>query len=147
MLDRDDRREVRGFAWYGLRWLIAIIVLSSVLSGLGWATGVLFAPVKGKGEAYKTKESSTNRIAAQERFEDMYADIQAADLRIDTLTANAKAHPKDYTAQVQATGAVTYCQQVVNQYNAEARKYTAAQFRAADLPSSIDAASTCSQEA
>lgn len=146
MLDKDDRREVRSGAWYALKWVLAIIIVSLLIGWALWALGVFTSDVRGRGEAIKTKNSSTNRIAAQERFEDRYADIEAAGQRVDTLTAGAKANPKDYTLQVQATGAVTYCQQAVADYNADARKYTAAQFRASDLPSRIDASDVCSPE-
>ena len=37
------------------------------------------------------------------------------------------------------TGARTYCASVVADYNALSRKYTAAEFKAADLPASLDA--------
>lgn len=142
-MSRGDRREVRRGAFYVLRWALAIIVVATLIGWGLWALGVGTSDVRGRGEAIKTKNSSTNRISAQERFEDMAADITAAKQRITTMQTNMKANPKDYTAQVQATGAVTYCQQAVAQYNAEARKYTAAQFRASDLPASFDAATDC----
>lgn len=142
-LERDDRREVRKGAFYVLRWVLAIILVVTLIGWALWALGVATSDIRGRGEAVKTKHSSTNRIAAQERFEDMAADITAANQRIATTAAAAKANPDDYTARVNATGAITYCQQAVAQYNAEARKYTAAQFRAADLPASFDASTGC----
>ena len=121
----------------GTLTLIAALTIGTWLFGV-WASDPI-----GQGEAIKTKNRSTNRIAAQERFEDMAADITAANQRITTTKAAAKANPDNYTMQVQATGAVTYCQQAVAQYNAEARKYTAAQFRASDLPASFNATTDC----
>lgn len=126
--------------------ILAVIVGFSVIVAVGlgmWAAGVALAPVFGKGEAFKQQQRSTNRIASQERFEDLSADISVAGDRIAALDAAAKAAPDDHTARVNATGARTYCLELVARYNADARKYTAAQFRAADLPSSFDAATTC----
>lgn len=118
--------------------VIAVIALSWGI----WLFGVWASDIVGRGEAVKTKNNSTNRIAAQERFEDLSADISIAQQRIDTLAAQAKTN-KSYAAQTAATGAVTYCLDLVAQYNAEARKYTARDFREADLPSSYDPAITC----
>lgn len=146
-LDKDQRREARGWARYGAGWIVIAIVFVVAIGWGLWALGVAGSDIRGKGDAIKTKNSGTNRIAAQERFEDRYADIEAAALRVDTLAAGAKSNPDDYTLGVQARGAVTYCQQAVADYNADARKYTAREFRAADLPDHIDASAQCSPEA
>lgn len=135
-LDYDTRH---GF-WYAAKWVIAIVLLVVVITAGLWALGVVSAPWKGKGDAYKTKESGTNRIAAQERFETMYADVIASDQRLDILHLARQAAPDSVIAQSNYTGAVAYCIDVRNSYNAEARKYTAEQFRASDLPAKLDPA-------
>lgn len=122
--------------------VIGGVVLLVALSWGVWAFGVWTSDIVGRGEATKTKNNSTNRIIAQERFEDMYAEIEASSLRIETLQAAAKDDPS-YTNKVSATGAVTYCQGLVGQYNADSRKYTSAEFKAIDLPASIDASTMC----
>ncbi len=142
LLTRDDRAAVRWGYRYSLKWLVALIVTFVAIGWALWAFGVFTSDVRGRGEAIKTKNSGTNRIAAQERFEDLAADVGVSAQRIDTLAAAAKATPS-YAAQTAATGAVTYCQSLVAQYNADARKYTARQFRSADLPESFDASTTC----
>jgi len=121
---------------------VGAIVLIVALSWGIWAFGVWVSDIRGSGEAIKTKNSSTNRIAAQERFEDLYAEVNAAQQRIVTLETAAKADPS-YANSTAATGAITYCQTLVGQYNADARKYTARDFRAIDLPASLDAVETC----
>lgn len=131
--------ETRHGFWYAARWVIAIILLIVVIVAGLWVLGVVSAPWKGKGDAFKTKESGTNRIAAQERFETMYADVLASDQKLDGYAAAKKAAPEDVVTQTNYTGGVSYCITVRNAYNAEARKYTAEQFRASDLPASLSA--------
>ncbi len=131
----DD--ETRQGFWYGWKWIAAsILAIVVIIAGL-WGLGVIAAPWQGKGEAYKQKESGTNRIAAQERFETMYADVLASDQRLDILAQAKKDSPDSVVAVSNYTGAVAYCIQIRNDYNAEARKYTAEQFRASDLPAKL----------
>lgn len=119
------------------RILLGLAVLAIIAGGI-WGFRVAASDVKGQGDAARTKNSAPNRIAAQERFETLYADIKAADERIDVMAAAKKASPTDLVATTNYTGAVNYCIQIRADYNAEARKYTAEQFRAADLPAQID---------
>jgi len=121
----------------GVRVLL-VILIAGVLSAVGWGVKVAVSDIKGQGDAVRTKNSATNRIAAQERFESLYAELVAADKRIDVLAAALAANPKSAVAQTNYTGAQTYCLSVVAAYDAEARKYTARDFRAIDLPAQID---------
>lgn len=121
----------------GLRVLLVVIV-AALLGGGVWAFKVATSDIKGQGDAVRTKNSGTNRIAAQERFEELYAGIKAADERIDVMAAAKTAAPADPISSINYTGAINYCIQIRADYNAEARKYTAEQFRAADLPAQID---------
>jgi len=123
----------------GVIWVTGIAIVVMLLSGLVWGIRVVTSDVRGQGDALSRKNSGTNRIAAQERFEDMYQDVLAADRRIDVLADALKASPKSHVAQINLTGAITYCIEVAADYDAEARKYTAADFRAIDLPEQIDA--------
>lgn len=126
--------------WMGgiTKWGIFAVLLVVGLGALVWALTVGTAETKGKGDAFRDKQSGTNRVQAQEEFEDRYQEILAADRRIDTLAQAAKADPSSSVAKQNLTGAVTYCQTIVGEYNAEARKYSKGDFRAADLPSEID---------
>lgn len=118
--------------------ILALVALIAVI-GIGvWGFKVITAEPKGKGDAVRTREGGTNRIAAQERFEELYAQVKAADQRIDVMGAAKKAAPTDVVAATNYTGAINYCIEVRAQYDAEARKYTAEQFRTADLPPQID---------
>jgi nitrate/nitrite-specific signal transduction histidine kinase len=140
---RSDREwknlnyDTRHGFWYSVRWVSAAIVFILVVIAVLWFAGVFTSDVRGAGDAHKTNQSGSNRIAKQEMFEQLYQDIQAADQRV-TLYAQAKADDPSYTNKVNFTGAVTQCQQLVANYNAEARKYSSQDWRDNKLPSSID---------
>lgn len=129
---------VRGGSWRAAIWITLAVVFVLALSAGIWALKVASSDAKGQGDAARTKNSGANRIAAQARFEDLYAGIKAADERIDVMAVAKKADPKDVVAATNYTGAINYCIQQRADYNAEARKYTAEQFRAIDLPAQID---------
>lgn len=114
--------------------ILAVIAVSAAIFG----ARVLLSDPVGQGEAIIKKNSATNRIAAQERFETLYADIIAADQKLAPLKAAAQADPTDDFAATNFTGATLYCIGLRNDYNAEARKISATDFRAIDLPARID---------
>ena len=134
--DNPDR-VARAVGARAVVWIAIAVVLVGVLAIAIWGFKVATSDIKGQGDAQRQKNAATNRIAAQERFESLHAEILAADQRIGILAGAVKADPS-YTNKTNLTGAQTYCLSVVADYNAEARKFTAAQFRAADLPASID---------
>lgn len=122
-----------------------VVLILIVVPIAAWGIKVATSDVKGQGDAIVQKNSSTNRISAQERFEDLYADIKASDAKIGPAKQAAKANPSTVN-QTNLTGLVNYCLDVVGDYNAEARKYTSADFRAIDLPAQIsgmDSATDC----
>ncbi|AWY05716.1 hypothetical protein SEA_GRETCHEN_28 [Microbacterium phage Gretchen] len=108
------------------------------LPAIGWGVGVAVSGPKGQGDAYAQKNSAQNWTAAQARFEELYADIVATDRKITVAAEQKAADPGDKTAADTYLGTVNYCISAVGEYNAEARKYLAADFRAADLPAQID---------
>lgn len=136
---------VRGATWRAGVW-IAVLLLFIGLIGVGvWGFKVATSDAKGRGDATMTKNSSTNRISAQERFEDLYADIKATDAKIGPAKQAVKTDPSTINT-TNLAGLVNYCLDVVGDYNAEARKYTSADFRAIDLPAEIngfDTATDC----
>jgi hypothetical protein len=133
-LDYDTRH---GF-WYAAKWVGACIVAIVAVVAVLWGVGVLWAGPKGAGDAHKTNESGTNRIAKQEWFEQTYADIQVADQRVGMFAEVLKTEPRDVVARTNYQGAVNHCNQLVANYNAEARKYTSADWRDNELPERID---------
>lgn len=134
----NPSRVARGFSW---RLAIGIVVAVLFVGGISiayWGFGVGTSDVKGQGDAVKRKNSADNRIAEQAAFEKLYADIKAADARIDVFAAAKREQPTDTVAKTNYTGSLTICGQLVADYNAKARSYTAEQWRAADLPAQID---------
>lgn len=116
-------------------WLLGAVLLLALIVGV-WAFRVTTSDIKGRGDAEITKNSAANRIAKQERFEALYAEVLASDRRLDQLAKDAK----DGTAETRTrySGAVSHCHNVVADYNAEARKFTARDYRELDLPAQID---------
>lgn len=121
---------------------ITLIALASLLAlaliGIGlWGFRVATSPIKGTGDAAITKNSSANWTAAQARFEDLYAGIIAADRKLDAAAERLAANPDDLTLQQTHAGIQSGCITLVGDYNAEARKYLAEDFKASDLPDQI----------
>lgn len=128
----------------GAGWLLVIIlgIIAMVTGAIFWGVGVATSGVKGQGDAISQKNSAANWTAAQARFEDLYAGIQAKDQQIGVLYADKVANPKDMTAQQTYTGIVSACLKSVSEYNADSRKFLAADFKAADLPTEINTTDT-----
>jgi hypothetical protein len=91
-------------------WAGCILAFIALI-GLGaWTFNVLTSGVKGQGDATIQKNTGSNRIAAQERFESMYQDIIAADTKIAVFAGAAKASPDDKTAQQNLLGTTAFRQ-------------------------------------
>lgn len=136
--DWDDLdNETRLGFWYGLKWVVAIILAVLVIVAGLWALGVFSSDIKGRGDAVREKYSAGNRIAAQEGFQADYNEILAADRRIDALWDAWRGNPADRIERINYTGAVNYCIGLVGAYNARAEKFTQQEFRDAELPRHI----------
>jgi hypothetical protein len=134
----DERREAnRGIRW-GLLWALIIVLIVAAIGIATWGVRVATAPIKGQGDAAITKYSAENWTAAQARFENEYQDVLATDQKIDLAAGAAAADPDDQTKADTVAGLRSYCLSAVADYNADARKYLSADFRAADLPDRID---------
>lgn len=113
---------------------LAVIILVPLAV---WGFRVATSDIKGQGDAVIQKNDATNRINKQEMFEQMYANVKASDDKIQIASDAVKTDPS-YTNKTNLTGATSFCVQAVQDYNAEARKYSAADFRSTDLPAQID---------
>jgi hypothetical protein len=131
---------VRGASWRAGVWIAAVLVFFAVIGGAGWAFKVATSDIKGQGDAVRKVNSGDNRLAQQAYFEQTFEDIKKADRQLTQLAADKAA--KVEGADIRHTGAITYCQGLVADYNAAARKQIAEKFRAADLPAQIDATDT-----
>lgn len=115
----------------------ACVAIPLLFAGIFALRVVLSDPV-GEGTAIIQKNSANNRIAAQERFEQLYQDILAADKRIGVAKATLDSAPDDKTFLTNYTGTVNFCLQLVADYNANANKFSQEDFRSTALPYQID---------
>lgn len=134
--DPNPDRVARAGAGRLFLWTVVALLAIGLLSAIGWGVSVLISDPKGRGDAVRIKNSAPNRIAAQERFEQLYAEVKRSDASLDVLAAAAKAGGR--VEKTQYTGAISYCLSVVADYDAEARKYSSEDFRSVDLPEQID---------
>lgn len=145
--EREDDFEARPL-WMSFKWLlyalIGVLALVAVGAILVTAFGTGTAEVKGRSDAYREKVSGTNRIQSQARFEDLYSAWQTypARLAVARRALDRAEQSRDiFDDQIKGTdldGLTQQCIQTATDYNADARKYTAQAFRAADLPESLD---------
>lgn len=134
----NPTRVGMGFSWRFALWLIAAVLLIAAISIGVWAFRVGTSEVKGAGDAEIQINSGKNRIAAQEVFEAMYAQIQVYDRNLDQAAADKAANPSDAIIAQNYSGLVMICNDAVGQYNAEARKVGSAKWLTNDLPFEID---------
>ena len=139
----ETESEARWWAGITGRIVLALVLLLLIGGAVSWVVfgiNTATAPARGRGGAYQRQQSSTNRIFAQQQFQDLYTDYQATIAKIPAYQAQAKGG--DTVAQTNLTGLLSHCADVVGQYNAASAKYLTAQFRDADLPPTLDS-STC----
>lgn len=122
-------------------WVIGLVVLVSVISGVLWGVGVLGADVKGRGEARKQIKSADFRIAAYDHFYNLCASIQANEISLgaqEDALAGATGDDRERIA-ANVAGLRATIGGSIAQYNVDARKsYTVGQFKSSDLPYQLD---------
>lgn len=132
---KQDRRDANRVGRWVIVWVLIAVALVVAIGGALWFLNVATSAPRGQGDALATKNSAANWTAAQARFEDEYADVIATDRKITATAGDAK---DKGTRGDTYRGLVSYCLSAVGEYNADARKYLARDFRAADLPQQID---------
>lgn len=145
-MNRDQRRQEwreidsvsRSAGWRLGVWVIVIVGFTALIGGGVWAFKVATSDVKGAGDATRQINSGQNRIASQEAFEALYAQIQAYDRNLDQAAKDKAEHPGDSFYTTNYSGLVKQCNDAVGQYNADARKVSRAKWLSADLPYEID---------
>lgn len=140
--DFDAKPTRETIKWTTRGWVVVVVAvaLSLVLGAGVWALKVATSDVKGRGDAEVIKNEARNRIRAQEGFEKLFADIQAADRNL-TVTAEAlRAKPgsSDLKLETELIGQKHHCAGLVADYDAKARQFSQQDFRSADLPVKID---------
>lgn len=139
---RSDAREGTKYLGLGIVWWIILLVVALIIGIAGWAFTVATSEVKGQGDAVIQRNSAENWLAAQKRFEDNYADIDATIVKIEQARPRITDGSATEEERIRFDGLRSYCASVVADYNADARDFLQEEFRAADLPSSISP-STC----
>lgn len=139
--DNFENRPVRTTAGLMVRgWVLAVlaVVLVGILSAGIWFVSVQTSDIKGAGNAEIMKNEAGNRIRAQEGFEKYFQGIIAADATINITAEALKANPGDLKLETELRGQKQACVDLVGRYNAKARSFSQADFRAADLPFEIE---------
>lgn len=121
-------------------WLVVVlvVVLGGLLSAGIWYFKVGTSDIRGAGNAEIIKNEAGNRIRAQEGFEKYFQAILAADQTINLTAESLKTDPGNPKLMTELMGQKQACMITVGQYNAKARSFSQADFRAADLPFEID---------
>lgn len=128
------RQTAKGIGWVGVLAAVAVVVFGGLAIAI-WGFGVFTSDVKGRGDAEVIKNDARSRIRAQEGFEKLYQDIQAADRNLTTTAEALRAKPNgDLKLETELLGQKHQCAGLVADYNAKARSFTQEDFRAADLP-------------
>ena len=145
-MDRRDKREIDSVARFGasriILYFVVFLVVGAILTGIGWGIKVAISDAKGAGDATVKINSGDNRLASQEAFEALYAQIQAYDKNLDQAAADKAEHPGDDFFATNYSGLVKTCNDAVQQYNADARKVSRAKWLTDDLPFEIDQTDT-----
>lgn len=141
-MDRRDRKEIDSYTRFGVSrvvlYLFVFVAVAGVIAAVTWGVRVATSDVKGAGDAAIKINSGANRIAAQEAFEALYAQIQAYDKNLDQAATDKAAYPNDPFWAANYSGLVKTCNDAVLQYNADARKVSREKWLTDDLPYEID---------
>lgn len=137
--DSDNpTRVARGFTWRAAVWVIGVVLFVGAIGVGVWYFKVATSDIKGAGDATRQVNTGKNRIASQEAFEALYAQIQAYDRNLDQAAADKAEHPGDAFFATNYSGLVKTCNDAVGQYNADARKVSRAKWLTDDLPYEIN---------
>lgn len=141
--NRDDERFI---ARSVIAWTIGGVALILLVSVALWAFGVFTSDVKGRGDVREENNSAVNRVQQQAYFEDTKASYDGALAKIPAArqaVKSATTHKEE--RQVELDGLIQNCIDTAQAYNAQSRKQLAADWKAADLPRTLNA-TQCSQE-
>jgi hypothetical protein len=119
--------------WIGVATVVGIALLSWGI----WAISVAVSGPKGQGDAIKIKNSASNLIEQQAKFEELYQGIQSADKKTELAAERLAVKPDDLTLQQQHAGVQSGCISLVAEYDALSRKFLAEDFKAIDLPATV----------
>lgn len=135
---RETNREVGRFLGLTIKvWVILLIVIG-LIGAVVWGISVATSGVKGQGDGIIKNNSAENWIKQQAKFEDLYAEYESTQVRIDQFKTVADANPNDAIAQTNYNGQISHCTDVVAEYNAATRSFLSEDWKSIDLPPSLD---------
>jgi hypothetical protein len=115
-------------------WLIACLIIAALIGAAWWSIATLTASTAGQAGAYRLKQSTQNRVFAQQTFEQEYADYNGYLAIAKTYTGTLNA-----TQRTELSGLRQVCITTAQNYNADAHKYLLRDFKSFDLPQTLDA--------
>lgn len=154
----DDRIPWGRIAVISMVVIVGILAFSYVLRLGFFGADVATSGIRGQGGVIIEINKAENRIESQQWFEQVYGDIKSYSQQIVTQEkalagyrqANTnKPDPVGNIASEDArlsqvvTGLKNQCVSAVNDYNAEARKVLAEQWRSPELPNKLNTADFC----
>jgi len=123
--------------WKAIGLVLLVVLIGAAIWWFSFGAQIVSSKPIGQGEAIIQKNSSENWLKAQTEFEELYAAIETADRNI-VIAHQAYENEDSVFNERNYTGAQMTCQDLIGQYNAKARDYLAADFKAVDLPDQID---------
>lgn len=135
---RESRREAGRYGRWLTGWIVVVIIVILVIGAGIWALNVATSGVRGQGDGVVQRNSAQNWVDAQARFEENYQEYESTIVRRDQFYQVHLDDPNDAIAKTNYLGQVSHCTDVVADYNADARNFLRSDFRAADLPASLD---------
>lgn len=129
---------VRGASWRAGVWVIGVIAVIALLSGIGWGISVLVSGPKGAGDVVRQNNTSTNRIYAQQHFQTLYGDLRSYQVQLVQAAQDKADHPGDAYYATTYTGLFNTCVSAVNQYNADSGKALFSDWKSVGLPQAVD---------
>lgn len=140
---RAERKDIdRASRWTAGRialWTIIAIIFFGLIGWGIWAITVGTSGVRGQGDGIIQKNSSENWIKQQAKFEELYAEYESTQVRIEAFKVTADANPNDAIAQTNYNGQISHCTNLVSEYNAATRSFLSEDWKSIDLPPSLDA--------
>lgn len=121
-------------------WTVVILAIMALIGGIVWGFGVATSGIKGQGDAVKINNSAENWTGKQEKFEKLYAGVEAAKEKVVLQNQLLKDNPDDLTQRQTAAGVKSACINAVQAYNAESRKVLSRDWKSPDLPQSLTTA-------
>lgn len=143
---KDIRKDVNRGGLFGLGWVITILIIVALIGAASWGITVAVSGIKGQGDATIQKNSGTNRIVQDARFQQLYQEYKGSFAKIELAQQAVQADPKDRVAQTNLTGIQQHCVDIANEYNGLALSFIAQDFVGTNLPSTLDQASCVTTE-